>query len=846
MTHLFKHFVAIGAVTLAMLAFAADKTLAQSANDKDNTTQVSPDNGTQMQPGSSTEMAPEGTVRVYRMRLKHDVPVTTRKGPARETAPAGAHLSYYGGRVVGSAQIVQVLWGTGSYLPQVSSTGTPSMATFYEQLLSSTFTNWLDSEYNTVDANFGGTTTNQHIGNGRFSQQITITPSVTSHTVDDSQIQAELAKQINAGHLPAPATDAQGNAITIYAVFFPHGITITQGGSASCVSGGFCAYHGTVPAGGSLNEFYYGVHPDMQAGSGCDTGCGSSTTFGNYTSVASHELTETITDAEVGLATTNGPPLAWYDNNNGEIGDICNAQQGTFIGNDGETYVLQEEFSNAQNNCIIPSITYSNNNDFSISANPTGLSLAQGASGSSTISTAVTAGSAATVSLAVSGVPSGATGSLSPTSVTTGQSSILTVNAGTAAPGNYNLTITGTEGTNTHSTSVALTVTANDFSIGASPTNLSINFGGSGGSAISTAVTAGNAATVGLSASVSPAGPTASLSPTSVTAGAGSTLTVNAGSATPGNYTVTVTGTEGTATHATNVSVTVNPGTTTTNLASSANPSYLNQAVTFTATVTAQSGGAVTGTVTFEQGATVLCAVPLASGQAACNMTYPKAGMRSINAIYSGDSNNLGSTSAALQQVVKALPARTATAVSTSGSPSIIGQSVTFTSTTTSTYGPIPDGEPVDFYAGATLIGSSGTTNGVATISTSAVKAGLRSIRAIFVGDQNYQASAGSLKQMVDKFATTTSLSSNPNPSTHRQAVTFTAQVVSLGPVTPTGTVTFRNGTTVIGAVNVDGTGTATVTTTRLPAGTDAITATYYGDPSNLGSASPALTQTVN
>ena len=97
--------------------------------------------------------------------------------------------------------------------------------------------------------------------------------------------------------------------------------------------------------------------------------------------------------------------------------------------------------------------------DFTISANPTSLSLVQGASGTSTISTTVV-GSAGTVGLFVSGVPSGATGTLNPTSVAAGSSSTLTVNAGTAAAGPYTLTVTGTEGTRTHSTSVTLTVTS--------------------------------------------------------------------------------------------------------------------------------------------------------------------------------------------------------------------------------------------------------------------------------------------------------------------------------------------------------------------------------------------------
>jgi hypothetical protein len=99
-------------------------------------------------------------------------------------------------------------------------------------------------------------------------------------------------------------------------------------------------------------------------------------------------------------------------------------------------------------------------NDFSISANPTSLSLLQGASGTSTISTALVSGTAGTVSLTVSGTPSGATATVNPTSVTVGSSSTLTVNAGTAAPGTYSITVTGTEGTVTHTTTVSVTVTA--------------------------------------------------------------------------------------------------------------------------------------------------------------------------------------------------------------------------------------------------------------------------------------------------------------------------------------------------------------------------------------------------
>jgi len=99
-------------------------------------------------------------------------------------------------------------------------------------------------------------------------------------------------------------------------------------------------------------------------------------------------------------------------------------------------------------------------NNFSISANPTSLSLVQNTSGTSTISTSVTSGSAQSVSFSIVGVPSGANASFSPGSVTAGSSSTLAVGAGNAVTGTYSLTITGTGSSATHSTSLTLTIMA--------------------------------------------------------------------------------------------------------------------------------------------------------------------------------------------------------------------------------------------------------------------------------------------------------------------------------------------------------------------------------------------------
>jgi hypothetical protein len=99
---------------------------------------------------------------------------------------------------------------------------------------------------------------------------------------------------------------------------------------------------------------------------------------------------------------------------------------------------------------------------------------------------------------------------------------------------------------------------ANDFAISASPATLVVQPGTNSTSAISTSVISGTAATINLTASVSPSGPTVSITPASLTAGASSTLTVSiSGSVPTGAYTVAINGAEGSAQHSTNVTVIV-------------------------------------------------------------------------------------------------------------------------------------------------------------------------------------------------------------------------------------------------------------------------------------------------
>ncbi|WP_030491145.1 S8 family peptidase [Micromonospora chokoriensis] len=98
--------------------------------------------------------------------------------------------------------------------------------------------------------------------------------------------------------------------------------------------------------------------------------------------------------------------------------------------------------------------------DFSVGVSPTAGSTAPGGSVSATVSTATTSGSAQSVSLSASGLPSGATASFSPATVTSGGSSALTIATSASTPsGTYSVSVTGTGTAGTRSATYSLTVT---------------------------------------------------------------------------------------------------------------------------------------------------------------------------------------------------------------------------------------------------------------------------------------------------------------------------------------------------------------------------------------------------
>ena len=296
-----------------------------------------------------------------------------------------------------------------------------------------------------------------------------------------------------------------------------------------------------------------------------------------------------------------------------------------------------------------------------------------------------------------------------------------------------------------------------------------------------------------------------------------------------------------------NLTQTVNQATTATTLTLSPNPSSLGQAVAFTATVTAQYSGAITGSVSFMDGSKTLGNATVTKGKATFSYAFTAGGVQSVTAVYGGDANNQASSSTIWSQTVT--NATTTTTVTSSAPTSAIGQAVTFSATVTSPYGSIPDGETVTFYDSATAIGSGMTRSGVASTTTSTLTAGLHNVTATYAGDSSFASSTSKIfKQTVSQDSTNTVLTTSANPSPYGQALFLTATVTSTntGGPTPTGTVSFKNGTTPLGTASLNAQGMAFFTTVSLGAGSYPITAAYSGDTASAKSTSAVLNQAVS
>jgi len=281
---------------------------------------------------------------------------------------------------------------------------------------------------------------------------------------------------------------------------------------------------------------------------------------------------------------------------------------------------------------------------------------------------------------------------------------------------------------------------------------------------------------------------------------------------------------------------------TVTKLTSNPNPSALGKGVTFKATVSSPSGGTPTGSVDFVDGGTTLANSTLIDGEAKFATNDLPLGLNAITALYSGDSK-YGFSNSELNQHV--LEANTHTTLTSLPNPSFVGQAVRFTAKLSSSSGtPLPDGETITFSIDTRIYGTAPLKADTASLIISSIPAGAPTIRAAYAGDDTFIGSFATVKQIVNRYPTSTVVSASVNPSVSGQAVSFTATVTSSAPTAPTGWVTFKDGSTVIGAKLLSG-GKATLTRSTLSTGKHSIIASYHITARWAPSVSPILTQVV-
>ena len=286
----------------------------------------------------------------------------------------------------------------------------------------------------------------------------------------------------------------------------------------------------------------------------------------------------------------------------------------------------------------------------------------------------------------------------------------------------------------------------------------------------------------------------------------------------------------------------------------SANPSTASQSLTLTVTVTAvpPASGTPSGTVLFRDGVATLAAVTLnGSGQATYSTTALFGGSHSLSAVYGGNSSFAGSIDN-LKQIINTGSKVSNIAIASSVNPSVTEQLVIITNTVTAVS---PDtGTPTGTVLNSINHGTTLDGSGQATCNNyfASLNGYNFYIYYSYCGDANFAPSTSTyLIQTNNQASTTMVVTPSQNPSSLNQPVTFTAtvSVVPPGGATnwhPSGTVTFKDGTAVIGTGTLNTSGQASFATSSLSSGSHAISAVYAGDIYYAGNTSSSITQTVN
>jgi len=227
-------------------------------------------------------------------------------------APAAApNLTYRGGPLLAEAQVFVFFWGDAWQQDPLAGL-VQQLNGFFDYVLTSPLLDQL-AEYSVpgMAISYGA----------RVGSIVLTTPPPGS--ISDGDLQQLIQQEIS-----SDAAVPQPTGSSLYYVFLPPGVTVGLDGGSSCTT--FCGYHSEVDS-----RLFYAVMPYPDC-SGCSGGLA---VVDALTSTTSHELCEAITDPIAGQG--------WYDDVNGEIGDICPWQTRQLGG-----YTVQLEWSNQAGGCL--------------------------------------------------------------------------------------------------------------------------------------------------------------------------------------------------------------------------------------------------------------------------------------------------------------------------------------------------------------------------------------------------------------------------------------------------------------------------------------------------------------
>lgn len=256
---------------------------------------------------SATVQSPHDPIRVVPLRVDDSL-IAPAPGVPPGPAPA---LTYRGGPLLTAVQVFTLFWGA-AWQAQPQSALSQQINQFFDYIVTSALIDQM-TEYSVPG---------KTIGHGARIGTATLTAPAPGRHVSDRAIQHLIQQEITKSALPKPTPNS------LYFVYLPPGVAVSQGGGRSCLT--FCGYHNDING-----QIFYAVMPYA----GCAGCAGGLVALDALTSTSSHELCEAITDAI--------PGQGWYDDHNGEIGDIC-AWKTKKVG----IYTVQLEWSNHAGTCV--------------------------------------------------------------------------------------------------------------------------------------------------------------------------------------------------------------------------------------------------------------------------------------------------------------------------------------------------------------------------------------------------------------------------------------------------------------------------------------------------------------